>query len=175
MPSNTGQFDNTLANAATVARQYTGPPNALFRATLRWVQDNSDVDLYVTEPAPSGETAWYSNHTTSHGLNLDFDNTSGRGPENTTLPAGSTPLAGNYVIKVHYYSDHGTGQTTNGTVDIVLYEHDTTGKSKKKTFEWNLAISGAQGQSCCNQNPGSDGFDWWILVPPIDVRGDNIP
>jgi uncharacterized protein YfaP (DUF2135 family) len=149
-----------------------GPPNASFRATLRWVQDNTDVDLYVTEPG--GETAWYSNHTTSHGLNLDFDNTVGRGPENTTIPAGSTPLSGNYVIKVHYYSDHGTGQATNGTVEVVLYEHDPV-KTRNKTFLWNLVTSGAQRSSCCNQNPGSSGADWWLAIPPINVVGDNIP
>jgi len=167
-----GQLDNTLANAATLVRQFMGPPDALFRATLTWAQQNTDVDLYVTEPG--GETAWYQNHNTSHGLTLDFDNTSGLGPENTTIPTGSTPLSGNYVVKVHYYSDHGTGMATNGEVNIVLYEHDPI-KSKKKTFVWNLPRSGAQGQSCCNQNPGSTGPDWWLSIPPVNVVGDNIP
>jgi uncharacterized protein YfaP (DUF2135 family) len=167
-----GQFDNTLANAATVARQYTGPPDAVFRSTLTWAQNNTDVDQYVTEPGASGDTTWYAHRITSSGLTLDFDNTTGLGPENTTIPAGSTPLPGNYTVRVHYYSDHGTGLATNGFVVIRLYEHDPV-KYKERTFNWALSRSGAQGANCCNDAPGSTGPDWFT-IDTVNVAGDTI-
>lgn len=94
-----------------------------FTVTMFWSQPFSDVDLYVREPGgPAGEvgdTVYYSHRrgfsdTTPY---LDFDNTSGYGPEHyiarsgmTTLFAdgGANPDAiyGEYTLRVHYYADH---------------------------------------------------------------------
>jgi uncharacterized protein YfaP (DUF2135 family) len=94
---------------------------AALTVTLSWVNDASDVDLYVQEPTAggkSGDTVYYRHRrgaSTDHPY-LDFDNTRGFGPEHyvakdgmTTLYADATPatgLYGDYTVKAHYYADH---------------------------------------------------------------------
>ncbi|PKP32713.1 MAG: hypothetical protein CVT99_03330 [Bacteroidetes bacterium HGW-Bacteroidetes-16] len=81
---------------------------------LSWNTDDTDVDLWVTDP--SGEKIYYSNTTSASGGYLDRDDTNGFGPENIywvdNIPDG------NYLIQVHYYSgDPATGyqvKVTNG-------------------------------------------------------------
>lgn len=72
-----------------------------FRVTLTWDTTGTDVDLWVTDP--NGERCYYGNSTTASGLHLDFDDTNGYGPENIT---SSVPILGDYLVQVHYYSDH---------------------------------------------------------------------
>jgi len=44
-------------------------------------------------------------------------------PEHTTLvPSRALCWTGDYVIRVHYFSDHSTGQSITGTVSIVVNE-----------------------------------------------------
>ncbi|NLE03647.1 MAG: hypothetical protein GX638_02445, partial [Crenarchaeota archaeon] len=51
--------------------------------TLTWDQGNSDVDLHVLEPDPSGRHIFYNNKGASYDNSpyLDLDNTHGYGPE----------------------------------------------------------------------------------------------
>ena len=137
-------------------------------------------DLAAVEPAPLKPPR--SPHTVRAGVAFlakaatekDATKTaSGLVFKNVKVGTGPAPTPSD-VVKVHYYSDHGTGLATNGGVIVALYEHDPI-KSKTKTFVWSLPRSGAQGQSCCNQSPGSTGPDWWLSIPAIDVVGDNIP
>jgi len=90
--------------------------------TLAWGQNQSDVDLYVKEPdgdgGKVGDTVYFSNDRFAGGGNpyLDFDNTSGYGPEHYIGTSGdvtkytdfseATSLYGDYTVKVHYYADH---------------------------------------------------------------------
>ncbi|MBU3927532.1 MAG: hypothetical protein KKB74_06975, partial [Bacteroidetes bacterium] len=81
---------------------------------LSWNTDDTDVDLWVTDP--SGEKIYYSNTISASGGYLDRDDTNGFGPENIywveNIPDG------NYLIQVHYYSGNpATGyqvKVTNG-------------------------------------------------------------
>jgi hypothetical protein len=172
-----GELDNTLANAATLLRRFNGPPPSLLHAQLTWKQFDTDVDLYATDP--NLETAWYQNKTTTNGLTLQFDNTTGFGPEDTVLAPPNTPLEGTYSVRVHYYSDHGTGQTTDGNVTVTLYEGDQQKQVGPQTKHWQLSISGKQattanGQPCCNDQPGSSGTDWTAPLISADVVGRKI-
>ncbi len=74
---------------------------------LSWLENDSDVDLYITDP--SGETAYYDNQTVESGGYLDVDNTEGYGPEAYYLSRneGHQVLAGTYSLRVHYYADNG--------------------------------------------------------------------
>jgi uncharacterized protein YfaP (DUF2135 family) len=90
--------------------------------TLSWGQGASDVDLYVREPGAegiSGDTVYYSHRRGFSEVNpyLDFDNTSGFGPEHYIARQGTSTLRsdgsanpegifGDYLVKVHYYADH---------------------------------------------------------------------
>jgi uncharacterized protein YfaP (DUF2135 family) len=94
-----------------------------FTVTMFWEQPASDVDLYVREPEGSagqvGDTVYYSHRRGASATNpyLDFDNTSGYGPEHYIARSGMSSLFtdgtanpdgiyGDYTIRVHYYADH---------------------------------------------------------------------
>lgn len=89
-----------------------------FRATLFWDTNDTDVDLWVTDP--TGEKCYFANRNTASGLELDVDDVTGYGPENITGEADLPP--GQYLVQVHYFSDHGTNQASDCTVVITLLE-----------------------------------------------------
>jgi uncharacterized protein YfaP (DUF2135 family) len=161
-----GLVQNALVNAVAKIVKFTGPASAKFRSTLEWVQDNTDVDQYVTEP--TGATAWYSGHTTPAGLTLDVDNTSGFGPENTTVEATSTPIPGIYKVRLHYYSDHGTAQPTSGTVTITVNERGGANQVGPVPRNWSITLSNSS-----NATPGKAGPDW-IDIADVDINNKTI-
>lgn len=93
------------------------PPMAL-RATLTWDTNGTDVDFWITDP--NGEKCYYANSTTDSGLTLDVDDTDGYGPENITT---STIIPGDYLVQVHYYSDHNSNAAI-GTNCVVVIRKD---------------------------------------------------
>lgn len=138
-------------NGATLVRTFEGTlAPFVFRSTLTW-NKAGDVDLYVTEPG--GGTSWYSSKTTSNGLSLDFDNTSGYGPENITLSPerGDTVLEGDYKIRVHYYRGEGP---VSGQVAVSTYEGQDN--QKNRTFNWTISADG----SSSTKGPGGTGPQW---------------
>lgn len=93
-------------------QRWTPPKRVTFRVvptgtgditiTLTWDKDNSDVDLWLEEP--NGNIIKWDNTRSSTGGYLDYDNVIGYGPENIFYEDGSSPLRGNYNVKVQYYS-----------------------------------------------------------------------
>ncbi|MCA9547309.1 MAG: VWA domain-containing protein, partial [Myxococcales bacterium] len=79
------------------------------RVTITWNTDNTDVDLWVTEP--SGEKCYYANRTTAHGGELLDDVTQGFGPERYR-DVDAEP--GVYRVEAHYYGNNGN-RLTEGT------------------------------------------------------------
>jgi hypothetical protein len=96
-------IDVRATNAFGTARspvfnvEYSPGSNFIFRATLSWSQNDTDLDIH----------AWYedsehcSYRSDTDNLRLDLDNTSGFGPENITT--ASDPPDGSYFIAVNYY------------------------------------------------------------------------
>ena len=84
---------------------------------LRWDTPSNDVDLYST--ARDG-TLWYRNLSQGSG-SLDYDDTSGYGPEVISYRAtdSSVYVNGTFLVDVHYYSGRAV---TNYTLDVVLNE-----------------------------------------------------
>ena len=70
--------------------------------TLTW-DNNSDLDLWVTEP--NGEKIWFEDRYSNTGGELDVDDQDGQGPENIFWPYGEAPT-GKYKVEVHHY--HGS-------------------------------------------------------------------
>lgn len=80
------------------------------RVVLSWDSDNSDMDLWVTDP--NGEKCFYAHKDTWQGGLLSNDFTGGYGPEEFVLRHAKP---GKYRIEAHYFGDRQqivTGATT---------------------------------------------------------------
>ncbi|MCX6287196.1 MAG: hypothetical protein NTY96_08775 [Bacteroidetes bacterium] len=92
---------------------------------LRWNTNNTDIDFHMLPPGASISDLWtsidcyYSNKTPSWGGFLDVDNISGYGPEHITVPIVNQP--GSYRLFIHYYRDHGGGET-QAFVDVSVID-----------------------------------------------------
>ena len=91
------------------------------RVTLYWDTNGTDVDLWVTDPF--GEKCYYAHKTTASGLALDVDDVTGYGPENITCVS---PPAGDYLVQVHYFSDHDGSQAIPSNCDVVIRLNEST-------------------------------------------------
>jgi Ca-activated chloride channel homolog len=83
------------------------------RVVLNWDADNSDMDLWVTDP--NGERAYYGNRLTRQGGRMSADLTSGYGPEEFMLKAA---LPGKYRVEANYYGNR--QQLVSGSVTLRL-------------------------------------------------------
>ncbi|NZA27157.1 DUF2135 domain-containing protein [Luteimonas sp. SJ-92] len=80
------------------------------RAVLSWDSDNSDMDLWVTDP--NGEKAYYGNRLTHQGGRMSRDFTGGYGPEEFALRDAKP---GTYRVEANFFGDRQqlvTGATT---------------------------------------------------------------
>ncbi|NUO74665.1 MAG: DUF2135 domain-containing protein [Lysobacter sp.] len=80
------------------------------RAVLSWDSDNSDMDLWVTDP--NGERCFYRHPLTYQGGRLSNDFTGGYGPEEFMLRDAKP---GKYKVEANFYGDRQqlvTGATT---------------------------------------------------------------
>lgn len=68
------------------------------RAVLTWDADNSDMDLWVTDP--NGEKCYYGNRFTYQGGRLSRDATGGYGPEEFSLRHAKP---GKYKVEANFY------------------------------------------------------------------------
>ncbi len=91
-------------------------PSAL-RVVLTWDTDNTDMDLWVTDP--NGEKCDYNNRLTRQGGALSRDCTGGYGPEEFMLRKAKP---GTYRVEVEYYGSN--QQTLIG--EVTLYVTLTT-------------------------------------------------
>ncbi|MEN5039772.1 VIT domain-containing protein [Stenotrophomonas sp. TWI1149] len=80
------------------------------RVVLSWDSDNSDMDLWVTDP--NGERAYYGNRLTYQGGQMSQDFTGGYGPEQFSLRDAKPGI---YKIEANYFGSREqlvTGPTT---------------------------------------------------------------
>lgn len=96
-------------------------PIEALRATLTWDTNGTDVDFWITDP--NGEKCYYANSTTESGLELDLDDTNGYGPENITT---NTIIPGDYLVQVHYYSDHDYNNAIYTNCVVVIRQGETS-------------------------------------------------
>jgi len=94
-------------------------PLMALHCTLTWDTYGTDVDLWVTDP--NGERCYYAHRQTASGLSLDVDDVNGYGPENITT---STVIPGDYVVQVHYYSDHDSDNAIGTNSLVVIRQGD---------------------------------------------------
>ncbi len=83
------------------------------RVVLSWDADNSDMDLWVTDP--HGERAFYGHRLTRQGGRMSADLTAGYGPEEFMLKQA---IPGTYKVEVNYYGNR--QQVVSGSVSLRL-------------------------------------------------------
>ncbi len=90
-------------------------PTGKLRVTLTWNTDNTDIDLWVTDPM--GQKCFYSNKKLASGGQLLDDLTQGYGPERFEAPK---VIAGTYTIQAHYYANNGQSNSQETYVSAVI-------------------------------------------------------
>lgn len=95
------------------------------RATLSWDADNTDIDLWVTDP--HGERAFYGNPLTYQGGRMSKDITSGYGPEELSLKRAKP---GKYIVQAQFYGHN--QQIVSGATTIQLALTTSFGTAQQK-------------------------------------------
>jgi tetratricopeptide (TPR) repeat protein len=86
------------------------------RVVLNWDADNTDVDLWVTDP--NGERCYYMNKKTMAGGKISNDFTQGYGPEEFMIRRA---IPGKYKIQAHYYGSSAQTITGKATLSVQLF------------------------------------------------------
>jgi len=97
------------------------------RVVLTWDTDNSDMDLWVTDPEE--ERCYYGHRKTYLGSIISQDVTGGYGPEEFMLKKAPK---GNYKIEVDYYGNRSQKQLLPVSLRITFFTHYGTPQEKKQ-------------------------------------------
>ena len=97
------------------------------RVVLTWDADNTDIDLYVTDP--DGEKAYYGHRLTYQGGRMSLDFTGGYGPEEFSLKRAKP---GKYKVEARYFGDRRQNVTGATTLQAKLTtKFGTTGQQEQ--------------------------------------------
>ena len=107
------------------------------RVILTWDADNTDMDLWVTDP--NGEKCDYSHRDTYIGGHMSPDYTGGYGPEEFLLKRAQP---GKYLVHVNYYGNR--QQVIAGATTIQLEMTTDFGKPIAKTEAVTLRLQGSK-------------------------------
>ncbi|TXH73870.1 MAG: DUF2135 domain-containing protein [Lysobacteraceae bacterium] len=105
------------------------------RAVLSWDSDNSDMDLWVTDP--NGERCYYGNRNTYQGGLLSDDFTGGYGPEEFVLRSAKP---GKYKVEANFFGDN--QQIVTGATTLSLTLSTGWGSARQKDQKVTLRLSG---------------------------------
>lgn len=104
------------------------------RIVISWNADNSDIDLWVTDPVK--EKCFYQNSATSLGGRISQDVTGGYGPEEFMLKKA---VNGKYKVEVNLYGDN--RQTLGGPIAIKADLFTDYGKPTQKRETINFRVT----------------------------------
>lgn len=85
------------------------------RVVLTWDADNTDIDLWVTDP--NGEKAYYGHQLTYQGGRMSLDFTGRYGPEEFSLKRAKP---GKYKVEAQYYGDRRQTVAGPATLQVKL-------------------------------------------------------
>ncbi|MEI9956870.1 MAG: VIT domain-containing protein [Ferruginibacter sp.] len=114
-------------NLKKIDKEIIAPMPTDIRVVMNWNKNNSDIDLWVTDP--NGEKCFYSHKSTEIGGRISDDFTEGFGPEQFMLKTGTK---GKYRIEINYYADRQVTIAGPTTVMAEIYLHYGTDKEEKK-------------------------------------------
>ena len=106
------------------------------RVVLSWDSDNSDMDLWVTDP--NGEKTYYSNPRSYQGGWMSNDFTGGYGPEEFLLRDAKP---GKYRVEANFYGDR--QQVVTGATTLQLQLFTGYGSPRQKDQSVTLRLKGA--------------------------------
>jgi Ca-activated chloride channel family protein len=86
------------------------------RVVLNWNQNNTDIDLWVTDP--DNERCFYGHRFTAMGGRISHDFTNGLGPEQFLLKKA---VKGRYKVAVNYYGDRQVKLAGETTLMVEVY------------------------------------------------------
>jgi len=101
-----------------ISKELLAPLPVDIRIVMNWNKNNSDIDLWVTDPA--NEKCFYQHKTTAAGGRISNDLTQGFGPEQFILKKA---LKGKYKIEINYYADRQVTIAGPTTVMAEIFLH----------------------------------------------------
>ena len=103
------------------------------RVVLTWDADNTDIDLWVTDP--DGEKAYYGHRLTYQGGRMSLDFTGGYGPEEFSLKRAKP---GKYTVQAQYFGDRSQNVTGATTLQVKLATKFGTADEQEKIVTMRL-------------------------------------
>lgn len=102
------------------------------RVALNWNKDNTDIDLWVTDP--NGEKCMYSHKSTEIGGRLSDDFTGGFGPEQFLLKKA---ISGTYKIQTNFFGENQA--TISGPTSLMaeIFINYASGKQERQIVVFN--------------------------------------
>jgi tetratricopeptide (TPR) repeat protein len=97
------------------------------RVVLSWNMSDTDIDLWVTDPA--NERCYYGHKQTTAGGRISQDFTRGYGPEQFMIKKA---IKGNYKIEVNYYGNSRFKIAGPATVMAEVFTHYADGRQERK-------------------------------------------
>ncbi len=98
------------------------------RVVLNWNKDDTDIDLWVTDP--DNERCYYGNPQTTMGGRLSNDFTGGFGPEQFLLKKA---VKGKYKIQTNFFGERQVGIAGPTAIMAEVYINYATGKQERRT------------------------------------------
>ena len=109
------------------------------RVVLNWNMNNTDIDLWVTDP--DNEKCYYSHRNTDIGGRISHDFTRGLGPEQFLLKKA---VKGTYKVEVNYYGDTQVKLAGTTTIMVEVYTGYNTPSQTRRIITLQM-LPGSQG------------------------------
>ena len=107
------------------------------RVVMSWDADNTDIDLWVTDP--DGERAYYGNALTRQGGRMSRDFTGGYGPEEFSLRVAKP---GTYTVQANFFGHQQQVIAPSTTIMVRLSTGFATAQQKDKDIVLRLSGRG---------------------------------
>jgi uncharacterized protein YfaP (DUF2135 family) len=102
------------------------------RVSLNWNKDNTDIDLWVTDP--NGEKCMYSHKSTEIGGRLSDDFTGGFGPEQFLLKKA---IKGTYKIETNFFGENQVSVSGPTSLMAEIFINYASGKQERQLVVFN--------------------------------------
>jgi len=102
------------------------------RVVLNWNKDNTDIDLWVTDP--NGEKCMYSHKSTEIGGRLSDDFTGGFGPEQFLLKKA---IKGTYKIETNFFGENQVSVSGPTSLMAEIFINYASGKQERQIVVFN--------------------------------------